>query len=409
MFEKLNRRDFLASGAGALSATVFQDQTDLMRLLALFPGASRPTAQSDPSDNSPDAEMIVYSRKFLTMEMSMAALTSWITPTKNFFVRNNAIMPSSIDVGKWELRITGEVRKPVTLNFRDLAALTKKSVTNTMECAGNGRAFYDPRIGGVPWRKGAVGNATFEGPRLRDLLRLAGVNPFARHVAFTGLDTAPEGAERFIRSIPLEKAVDENSLVATHMNGAPLTMPHGFPARALIPGWIGSASIKWLQEITVLDHEYLGAYMDPGYRVPTEQLPNHSPKLLAERKTTLPLTSLRLKSIIAKPDENTVINLSEGRNVSVRGAVWGGEKPVASVEISTDGGRTWQAAVLGPDHARYAWRLWEYEWKPPASGSYQVVSRARDIDGNRQPVKPAWNAGGYLWNGMDRITVQVQT
>jgi sulfite oxidase len=409
MFERLNRRDFFTSGAGALGAAVFQHQIDLVQLLASFPAASRYTPQSDPSDNTADPGMIVYSRKFLTMEMSMAALTSWITPTNNFFVRNNAIMPSSIDVGKWELRIAGEVRKPVTINFRDLNALPKRSVTNTMECAGNGRAFYDPRIGGVPWRKGAVGNARFEGPRLRDLLRLAGLKPSAHHVAFAGLDTAPEGAERFIRSIPLEKALDENSLVATHMNGAPLTMPHGFPARALIPGWIGSASIKWLQEITVLDREYTGAYMDPGYRVPAEQLPSHSPSDHADKKRTLPLTSLRLKSIIAKPDENAVINLSGGRSVSVRGAAWGGEKPIASVEISSDGGRTWQAAVLGPDHARYAWRMWEYEWKPPSPGSYELVSRARDIAGNRQPVKPAWNAGGYLWNGMDRITVQVQT
>lgn len=404
MFEKLNRRYFLTSGTGALGAAIFQHQTDLARLLWSVPAASRFSPQSDPSVDSADAEMIVYSRKFLTMEMSMAALTSWITPIRNFFVRNNAIMPSSIDVGKWELRITGEVRRPVTINFRDLAGLTKKSVTNTMECAGNGRAFYDPRIGGVPWRKGAVGNAQFEGPRLRDLLRLAGLKRSARHVAFAGLDAAPEGAERFIRSIPLAKALDENSLVATHMNGAPLTMPHGFPARALVPGWIGSASIKWLQEVTVFDREYVGAYMDPGYRVPAEQAQQES----VNRKTTLPLTSLRLKSIIAKPDENAVINLSADGNVSVRGAAWGGEKPIASVEISTDGGRTWQAAALSPDHARYAWRLWEYEWKPPAPGNYELVSRARDIHGNRQPVKPAWNAGGYLWNGMDRISVQVQ-
>jgi DMSO/TMAO reductase YedYZ molybdopterin-dependent catalytic subunit len=277
-----------------------------------------------------------------------------------------------------------------------------------MECAGNGRAFYDPRIAGVPWRKGAVGNATFEGPRLRDLLRLAGLKPSAHHVAFAGLDTAPEGAEKFIRSIPLEKALDENSLVATHMNGAPLTMPHGFPARALIPGWIGSASIKWLQEITVLDREYSGAYMDPGYRVPAEQLPTHSPNDSADRKRTLPLTSLHLKSIIARPDENAVIHLSEGRNISVRGAAWGGEKPAASVEISTDGGNTWLIATLGPERARYAWCLWKYDWQPPAPGNYQLLARARDIYGNRQPDKPAWNAGGYLWNGMDRVSVQVQ-
>lgn len=410
MSEQIDRRNFLAAGSGALGTVTLHRQSAVAQLLGVLGGSARSISQAAPSAVPPneDERMIVYSRKFLTLEMPMAALTSWITPSENFFVRNNAIMPPSIDVGNWELRIIGEVRQPLTINFRDLSALTKKSVTNTIECAGNGRAFYDPRVGGVPWRKGAVGNATFEGPTLRHILRLAGLKPSARHVAFSGFDTAPEGAERFIRSIPLEKALDEDSLIATHMNGAPLTMPHGFPARALIPGWIGSASIKWLQEITVLDHEFAGAYMDPGYRLPAEQLHRDSVNNYAHKRSTLPLTSLHLKSIIAQPDENAVLKLSDGPHIPVRGAAWGGETPVAAVEISTDGGSTWQKAILGPEHARYAWRLWQYEWAPPAPGSYQLVSRASDIHGHRQPIKPAWNSGGYLWNGMDRIGVQVQ-
>jgi sulfite oxidase len=346
--------------------------------------------------------MIIYSREFLTMESPMAALTTWITPTKSFFVRNNLIMPASIDVEKWELRITGEVRRPITLSFRVLAALPKTSVINTIECAGNGRAFYRPGLGGVQWRKGAVGNARFEGPRIRDLLRLAEPGPSAHHVAFGGLDTAPLGSERFIRSIPLEKALDENSLISTHMNGAPLTMPHGFPARALIPGWIGSASIKWLQEITVLSHEYSGAYMDPAYRIPAVQVQNHSVK------STLPLTSLRLKSIISHPGEDAVINLADNPTLAIRGAAWAGEKLISSVKVSMDGGSTWRDSVLSSQRARYAWRLWAYDWTPRAAGNYQLMSRAADVDGNRQPLEPLWNPSGYLWNGMDRINVNVQ-
>ena len=400
MSAKSTRRYFLTRSSSALAAAFLGNHVALATLLASLqaPGLAMPHSESS------DAEMIVYSRKFLTMEMPMAALTTWITPTKSFFVRNNLIMPAVIDVNKWELRITGEVRKPVTLSFRELAAFRKTSVTNTLECAGNGRAFYDPHIGGVQWHKGAVGNAQFEGPRLRDLLQLAGLTPSARHVAFSGSDSAPEGSERFIRSIPLEKAVDENSLVATYMNGAALTLPHGFPARALIPGWIGSASIKWLQEISVLSHEYAGAYMDPGYRLPSAQVPNHSDAA----KATLSLTSLRLKSIIAQPGENAVINLSAQLTVPIRGAAWGGEKSVASVECSTDGGSTWRDAHLSPDHARFAWRLWEQNWTPPAPGNYQLMSRAIDTDGNRQPLKPLWNGGGYLWNGFDRVNVQVK-
>jgi len=397
---EFSRRYFLIRSAAALAAASLGNDVALTELHASLEAPGLAT----PHSESPDEGMIVYSRKFLTMEMPMAALTTWITPTKSFFVRNNLIMPAAIDVNKWELRITGEVRKPVTLNFRDLAALPKTSVTNTLECAGNGRAFYQPHLGGVQWRKGAVGNAQFEGPRLRDLLRLAVLAPAARHVAFGGLDTAPLGSERFIRSIPLEKALDENSLVSTHMNGAPLTMPHGFPARALIPGWIGSASIKWLQEITVLSHEYSGAYMDPGYRIPAVQVQNHP----VSTKTTLPLTSLRLKSIISQPGENAVVNLRDNPTVAIRGAAWGGEKSISAVKVSTDGGATWQHTVLGSQHTRYAWRLWEYNWTPSAARNYQLVCRAEDVDGNRQPLEPLWNGGGYLWNGTDRVNVHVQ-
>jgi len=354
-----------------------------------------------PHSGSSDEEMTVYSRKYLTLESPMAALTTWITPTERFFVRNNLIMPASVDVEKWELRITGEVRKPITLSFRDLSALPKASIINTIECAGNGRAFYHPRLAGVQWRKGAVGNARFAGPRIRDLLRLAELRPSAHHVAFSGLDTAPLGSERFIRSIPLEKALDENSLVSTHMNDAPLTMPHGYPARALVPGWIGSASIKWLQEITLLSREYSGVYMDPGYRMPAAETQNQSVK------STLPLTSLRLKSIISHPGEDTVINLGDNPTFAIRGGAWAGEKSISSVKVSVDGGATWRDAVLNSQHARYAWRLWEYIWTPRAKGNYQLMCRAADVDGNRQPLQPMWNPGGYLWNGVDRVNVNV--
>src|SRR5215813_8875630 len=391
---EFSRRCFLIRSTAALAATSLGHDVALARALTSLQAAGLTT-------HSDSDEMTIYSRKYLTMESPMAALTTWITPTKSFFVRNNLIMPASIDVEKWELRITGEVRRPITLSFRDLAALPKTSVINTIECAGNGRALYRPRLGGVQWRKGAVGNARFAGPRIRDLLRLAELRPSAHHVAFGGLDTAPSGSERFIRSIPLEKALDENSLLSTHMNGAALTMPHGYPARALIPGWIGSASIKWLQEITVLRHEYSGAYMDPAYRMPAVQAQNQSVK------PTLPLTSLRLKSIISHPGEDTVISLRDNPTLAIRGAAWAGEKSLSSVKVSVDGGATWRDSVLSSQHARYAWRFWEYNWTPGTAGNYQLLCRAADVDGNRQPLEPLWNPGGYLWNGLDRINVAV--
>ena len=384
----LSRRSLLA-GLGGTAVARFP-------LLRSFQAGLQAQADSD------DPRMIVYSREYLTMEMRMQALTDWITPTNTFFVRNNLIMPSSIDIGQWQLRITGEVKQPLTINFRDLNAFPRKSVINTLECAGNGRAYYSPRIGGVPWRRGAVGNAAFEGPALRDVLRHTKLKSTAKHVAFIGLDTPPAGSERFIRSIPIDKALEENTLIATHMNGAALTVAHGFPARALVPGWIGSASIKWLQEIVVLEREFKGAYMDPGYRVPASQATDH----IEPDKPTQPLTSLRLKSVIAFPNEDSS-TVRGNETFKIRGAAWAGEKRISAVEVSTDAGLHWEPAKLNRDHAKYAWRLWELDWTPESAGSYTLMSRAIDDAGNRQPENPAWNGGGYLWNGYDRFTVEV--
>jgi len=347
--------------------------------------------------------MIVYSRKYLTLEMPMSLLSSWITPVSSFFVRNNLLMPPTVDPSTWTLSITGEVERPLTINFHDFMQLPASKITNTLECAGNSRINFNPRIGGVPWGPGAVGNAIFQGPVLADVLRHTQLKQTARHVAFRGLDVVPQGASEFIRSIPIEKAMERSTLLATKMNGSPLTPSHGFPVRALVPGWIGSASIKWLQEIRVLSHEFHGFYMDPGYRIPVAS-PSGRESVAAK---TVSLTSLRVKSIIVQPADGAALELSPHQPVMIRGASWAGESAIARVEVSTDGGHEWHAATLGADHAKYAWRLWHYEWQPSQPGAYVILSRATDNTGRTQPMEPRWNPGGYLWNGVDKIHVQI--
>jgi DMSO/TMAO reductase YedYZ molybdopterin-dependent catalytic subunit len=346
--------------------------------------------------------MIVYSQEYLTLEMPMSLLNSWVTPVSRFFIRNNLLMPT-VDPSVWTLSITGEVERPVTINFRDFMQLAASKVINTLECAGNSRVNFQPAIGGVRWSRGAVGNAVFEGPPLADVLRLAGLKPTAKHVAFRGLDIIPAGASAFVRSIPIEKALERGTLLATKMDGSPLTPSHGFPVRSLVPGWIGSASIKWLQEIRLLPHEFHGFYMDPGYRVPVESPsgPESGPA------KTVPLTSLRVKSVIAQPADGAVLDPSPSARVAIQGASWAGESAIARVDVSTDEGRTWHEATLGPDHAKYAWRLWHYEWLPSRPGPHAIFSRATDSSGHTQPMEPRWNPGGYLWNGVDKIHVQI--
>jgi sulfite oxidase len=156
-----------------------------------------------------------------------AGVDSWLTPVPHFFVRNHMHEPSTLDAYEWKLNIGGELENPFSVSLADLAKLEPGAVTNTLECAGNGRGFQQPKVPGVQWQRGAVGTARFAGPRLRDLLHRAGVKPSGKHVMFRGLDEIPGKVPPFIRSIPIEKATNENTLIATHMNGDPLQMADG--------------------------------------------------------------------------------------------------------------------------------------------------------------------------------------
>ncbi len=258
-------------------------------------------------------------------------------------------------------------------------------MVNTLECAGNGRSLHRPQVPGVQWGKGAVSTARFSGPLLRDILQRAGVKS-GKHVMFRGLDEVPGKVPPFIRSIPIEKAMDSDTLIATHMNGAPLTKHHGFPARALVPGWVGAASIKWLTEIKVLETEFSGNFMSPAYRFPNQPV---KPGDTVKPEDTHPLTGLSVKSVISGPSDGS--NVKAG-TVHVHGVAWAGETDVVKVEISTDGGAAWNAAKLGHEQAHYAWRLWSYEWKTKA-GDYTVLS--------------VWNPSGYLYNAPDQVRIHV--
>jgi DMSO/TMAO reductase YedYZ molybdopterin-dependent catalytic subunit len=412
MHYSLTRRHFLAGASAWAGASLLAGMAE-EPLASPLEALSRPAQAGDlgartPASSGPRTDahgMIVYSEEYITREMPVALLDRWITPTEHFFVRNNERMPQ-IRLADWKLSITGEVARPLTLTMKEMDKFGPRSVTNTLECAGNGRAFFQPRIRGVPWSRGGVGNAVFGGPALGFLLRLARVKSTARHVAFRGM--APRSPDPpFVRSIPIEKALDADTIVATEMNGAPLAPEHGYPARVLVPGWIGSASIKWLTEIRVLTHEFEGFFMDSAYRLPpgapgAEGASGNNPEG-AQRGTVI--TSLPVKSIIAAPADGSTIE--PGAPLRIGGAAWAGDSAIARVEISTDGGKFWQPAALGSERARYAWRLWSFDWKPPAEAEYAIFSRATDNQGRAQPLEMPWNPGGYVWNAADRVRVTV--
>jgi DMSO/TMAO reductase YedYZ molybdopterin-dependent catalytic subunit len=386
----ISRRDFVKAVSGAVAAA----------------GAVHPlltwAADQSPVVIPGEEGMIVRSARFFDLEMPPEFFDSWITPVPHFFVRNHMHEPSILDADTWELKITGEVEKPLTLNFNDLARMEPHTVTNTLECAGNGRAFHHPHVPGVQWQRGAVGTARFSGPRLRDVLRRAGVKPTGKHVMFRGLDDVPGKVPPFIRSIPIEKASDEDTLIAMRMNGAALTKHHGFPARALVPGWIGAASCKWLSEITVLDKEFDGNFMKPGYRWPNHPLKPGDPLNVDDSHV---VTALSVKSVIASPTDDWT---TKSRTVHISGAAWAGESDIVKVEVSTDAGATWQAAQLGRDRSKYAWRLWSHSWKAPKAGDYTILSRATDRQGRTQPATAEWNPSGYLYNAYDQVNIHVE-
>jgi sulfite oxidase len=363
---------------------------------------------AQPSSASPAVpgkeEMIHHPSSSLELEMPVEFLKSWITPVSHFFVRNHLDEPSISSDAEWRLTVTGEVKKPSALSLGDLTGMEPHSITAVLECAGNGRAFYRPETPGTQWRRCALGNAHFGGVRLRDLLLRAGLKATAKHVMFRGLEEASTQSPAFIRSIPIEKALDEDTLVATHMNHAPLTKHHGFPARAIVPGWVGASWCKWLTEIRVLDKEFEGEFMRNTYRIPRQPIP---PGASISHENTRALTELNTKSIIAGPVDGAVIKAGA---IRIYGAAWTSDAAeITGVDVSTDAGTTWNAAELEGDPIRYAWRLWSYTWKSAVPGEHIILSRATDSRNGCQPEIAAWNPGGYLYNAVDQITIHVQT
>jgi sulfite oxidase len=390
-----SRRNFLKQMSGAAVAAG-AGASLLSRSLLSWATAAQGGSLEIPGEDG----MIVRSFRFVDLETPVEYLNTWLTPVPHFFVRNHMHEPSELNADQWRLTVGGEVEKPFALTLSELSKLETHSVVNTLECAGNGRSLHRPQVPGIQWGKGGVSTARFSGPRLRDVLERAEVKPLGSHVMFRGLDEVPGKVPPFIRSIPLEKALDPDTVVATHMNGAPLTKHHGFPARALVPGWIGAASCKWLTEIKILESEFVGNFMSPGYRFPNRPI---KPGDAVQPEDTHPLTALNVKSVISGPLDGAI--LKSGK-VVIHGAAWAGEADIVSVEVSTDGGASWNRAGMGHEQAHYAWRLWTYEWKTKG-GDHTILSRATDSQRRTQPAMPVWNPSGYLYNAADQVKIHV--
>jgi DMSO/TMAO reductase YedYZ molybdopterin-dependent catalytic subunit len=344
-----------------------------------------------------DEKMRVMTERPLNAETPKDFLRSWITDNEVFFKRNQGQFPeASINLAEWVLRVDGLVTRELSLSFEDIRQLPKVEAADTLECSGNGRSLLKDKASGNPWTIGGVGNAIWGGIWLKDVLEKAGLKDDARHVAFEGFDK-PLGKAgiKFIRSIPIEKAMD-STLLAYEMNGQPLPLKHGYPMRALALGWTGANCVKWLKTISVMDKPYEGFFMDKVYRVFQKG---------EDPKAGQVVTGIDLKSIILEPDQDQTVSAGV---VPVRGAAYAGEGGIEKVEVSVDNGLNWHAArLIGPDQP-YAWRHWEYLWEATAGGEYAIMARATDVNGQRQPETGHWNVLGYGNNGMQEHAITVR-
>ncbi|HXJ41152.1 MAG TPA: sulfite oxidase, partial [Bryobacteraceae bacterium] len=334
------------------------------------------------------AQLITLSPSPSDLEMPVEGFIDEITPTEHFFVRCHTMTPK-VDAATWKLEIAGLVDHPLSLTLADLKKFPRVELTGVLECAGNGRSFYNPRIPGAQWRFGSVGNARWAGVRLRDVMEKAGVKAGGGHLLLDGADVPLGKMPDFQRSLPLAKAMDPDTLLAWEMNGKPLTAAHGFPLRVIASGWAGDSWVKWLQRIEVLDHEFDGFWMKTAYRHPNKHV---APGAVVDAADLIPVTDLNVKSVIARPGEWAKPGL-----VNVVGVAWSNASPVTKVDVSADGGKTWNEAKLPGTGTKYGFRRFSYQWKA-AEGKHVLMSRATNAAGQSQPMEPEWNPSGYLYN-----------
>jgi DMSO/TMAO reductase YedYZ molybdopterin-dependent catalytic subunit len=332
--------------------------------------------------------------------MPLEALRYDVTPVGLHYLLIHFDIPEA-DERTWRLAIDGEVAAPRTLSVEELRRRPAVTMPVTLECAGNGRARLDPRPLSQPWLEEAVGTAEWTGTPLRGLLEEAGVGPAAVEVLFAGADRGVQGGleHDYERSLPLAEAMREEVLVAWAVNGRPLPPQHGYPLRLVVPGWYGMTSVKWLRRISVLTEPFTGFQQTGSYLLHT-----------SADDPGVPVTRIEPRSLLLPPGipefESRVRFLGPGRH-RLTGRAWSGRAPIATVEVSTDGGASWTEAELGRQPTPWAWVGWSLPWEA-TPGTYELCSRATDQAGNTQPLEAPWNTGGYANNAVQRVKVTVR-
>jgi DMSO/TMAO reductase YedYZ molybdopterin-dependent catalytic subunit len=397
-------RVFTGVGLGAAMAGAAQAVTGTARALT---GALDAAADGPIVKPLPPELFIVHGTNAETRWEAMSG-QGHLTPADRFFVRNHTATPL-IDARTWRLRLWGSglrgspaEDRPVEFSYEDLLGLRAETLTAFIECTGNGRGFFTTQQGqtvsGTPWRLGAVGVARWRGVRLATVLDKAGLSGRAVDLLPRGLDAdfVDKGVDlgRVRRPLPIAKAL-KDVLLAYEMNGRPLPADHGFPVRLVVPSWVGIASIKWLGDIQVSDAPLFSPWNTRYYRLFGPDYPPEGGP---------PLTRMVVKSAFELPWE---ARLEAGRTHMLRGRSWSGNGRIRHVEVSVDGGATWQRALPHGPRTASAWLSWEFRWTPREAGAHTLLARATDETGGTQPERVPYNTLGYLFGAVVRHPVTV--
>lgn len=347
-----------------------------------------------------DGDLNVLSEDPLCAAVYLPNLNVPVSPNEGHFIRSHFPAPQ-INTSDWSLTVEGDVDSPLNLSYDDLLKMPSREVVNLMECAGNSRSTMQPPAEGVQWDNGAVSVSCWKGVSLKTVLEQASLKGSATDVLFIGVDSgnvpAAGTSMAYEMSVPMEKLLDQDTLLAYEMNGEPLPKDHGFPIRLLIPGWYGMASVKWLTKITVMDHPN-GGFHELDYRFYPATDGKSDAKI--ERVSTL-----KVKSLICTPCKGNVLELGSH---TINGVAWSGDGHITKVEVSTDDDRSWREAKLEKPDGNYSWQQWEIDWKANNLGHSLLRCRATDSKGNVQPMLATWNYRGYQVNSIHSVPITVR-
>ena len=406
----LTRRHLITTGAGLM---VGGSDLALKSLTAAAASINRPSALPEGTRSNTILDALPGKKPLLKLsyrppnyETPIEYFRTAITPTDAFFVRYHLSLIPEVDVRTWKLAVGGEgANGEAAFTLDDLKRLPTAELVAVNLCSGNRRGLFQPHVPGVEWGYGAMGCARWKGARLKDLLDKVGLKKEAIEIVFDGADSGvTDKTPDFIKSIPTWKAIEETTLIAYEMNGAPLPHLHGFPARLILPGWTGTYWMKHVTSIKAVTKPEAGFWMKAAYRIPLGRFPLVARFTSQETAVNTPITEIVVNSLITNPVDGANVRMGP---ISVGGIAWDGGYGINTVEVSSDGGRTWTAATLGEDLGRFAFRTFSYTLSPKARGKQTVMARATNKIGQTQTSELIHNPAGYHHNVVHSVTFNV--